>query len=263
MNNPSSPLDTLRQLKEMLDAGALTPTEFEALKKQLVFSNSAASPAPPAAEPLAPAPNQPVAGPSAPVPPVASPPVVPPMNELHLPLSSGRFTAEVPGGSAPRAAPGGAVESGPATPPGSFSVVSGPEPLPASPSEPVPAWGAREFPESETAAARSPLALILSIGGLLALLALVLYLSFNRPPSEHISSTSQTAADTLAAPIETGPQAEPLPPTVAVPETVRVTPVHPAPSVQAPTQAPAQPAQPPRDSATAVPPAAPDSTTNP
>jgi hypothetical protein len=29
MQNPLSPLDTLRQLKEMLDAGALTSAEFE------------------------------------------------------------------------------------------------------------------------------------------------------------------------------------------------------------------------------------------
>ena len=47
MQNPPSPLDTLRQLKEMLDAGALSPTEFEALKQRLVFSElPTASPLP-------------------------------------------------------------------------------------------------------------------------------------------------------------------------------------------------------------------------
>ena len=51
MDNPNSPIDTLRQLKEMLDSGALTPAEFEALKQRLVFT------APPAAVPR-PAPYQ-------------------------------------------------------------------------------------------------------------------------------------------------------------------------------------------------------------
>ena len=262
MNNPSSPLDTLRQLKEMLDAGALTPTEFEALKKQLVFSSSPVSPAAPAAEPSAPASNAPVAGPSVPAPPAAASPTVPPVSEQQPPLAPNAFTSAVPESSAPRAMRSEG-ESELTTPSKDFSVVPGPEPLLVSSSEMGPTWEGGEFPEAETAAARSPLALILSIGGLVALLALVLYLSFNRRPSEHISSTSQTAADTLAAPIETGPQAEPLPPTVAVPETVRIAPVHPAPAVLAPPQASPQPASPPRDSAATTPAATPDSTAKP
>ena len=53
MQNPPSPLDTLRQLKEMLDAGALTPSEFEALKQRLVFNEPLiALSLPPAAPPL-------------------------------------------------------------------------------------------------------------------------------------------------------------------------------------------------------------------
>ncbi|OGX86307.1 hypothetical protein BEN47_01790 [Hymenobacter lapidarius] len=111
-------------------------------------------------------------------------------------------------------------------PPRSFAVP------PAAPAPDADAgWVTSEFPESASPAARSPLALILSIGGLLALLALVVYLSMNRPPSERLTSTSQTAADSVAATIEVGPQAEPLPQTEAVPETIRVVPTNPAPMV--------------------------------
>jgi hypothetical protein len=111
---------------------------------------------------------------------------------------------------------------------------------------------ANEIPESEVRAPRSPLALILSIGGLLALLGLVMYLSSSRHPSERISSTSQTAADSLAAPaVETGPQAAPMAPqNTAPPETIRVRPTNPAPPM------PRRPAAPVRDSAVVVPPAA-------
>ena len=52
MDNSASPLDTLRQLKEMLDAGAITPAEFEALKQRLVLKPAAVPPpATPAASP--------------------------------------------------------------------------------------------------------------------------------------------------------------------------------------------------------------------
>ncbi|WP_083322270.1 SHOCT domain-containing protein [Hymenobacter lapidarius] len=51
MDNPTSPLETLRQLKEMLDAGALTPTEFEALKQRLLFTDPPTPPAPPPPSP--------------------------------------------------------------------------------------------------------------------------------------------------------------------------------------------------------------------
>ena len=91
-----------------------------------------------------------------------------------------------------------------------------------------------------------------TLGMMLALLGLVLYLSLNRHPSEHISSTSQTAADSVRAAIETGPQA-PLLPAAAAPETVRVAPAHPAAPVVP------RPAAPVPDSAVvpAAPPAAP------
>jgi Short C-terminal domain len=195
MDNPNSPLDTLRQLKEMLDAGAITPTEFEALKQRLVFTAPAAPEAPTTPEPIA------------------------PESVLPTPAAFDRPPEGVTGPDFPLA------EEAPE--PAYFT--AGPEPLPA----PEPAWRTRdEFPPMPEEPARNPLALIFSIGGVLAFLAVVLYLNLNRPPSEHISSTSQTAADSLAAPIETGPQAEPLPTTVAAPETVRIAPTHPAPAIR-------------------------------
>ncbi|UOQ98912.1 SHOCT domain-containing protein [Hymenobacter sp. 5317J-9] len=246
MDNPSSPLDTLRQLKEMLDAGALTPTEFEALKQRLVFQEPATPPVPP-------------------VPPVAAAPTLPQEPPLPAPSTLPTATNFSPPAEVPTTAP---VE--PPTAPPFYTSVSGaapvePEPAfvppvvrrafeaetslpPPSPpasfpvevpaAEPAPeynlvnaAYVADEFPETQAPAAKSPLALILSIGGLLALLSLVLYLSLNRRPSERISSTSLTPADTLAAPIETGPQAAELPATAA-PETIRVAPANPAPVIQ-------------------------------
>ena len=246
MENLPSPLDTLRQLKEMLDAGALTPTEFDSLKQRLVFSDaSAVPPAPTLSEPVAPVP--PVA-PPLPPPPVPtlplSEPVAPEPQAESRPVWARTNDPVIPPPGAPT--------------PVAFYPEPLPEPLPES--ELVSSWTADEFPESEAPPARSPLALILSIGGLLALLGLVLYLSMNKRSSEHISSTSQTAADSLAAPIETGPQAEQLPASVAVPETIRVAPAHPAPIVQ-------RRSAPVRDSAVvatpATVPAAPDTTVGP
>ena len=201
MENPPSPLDTLRQLKEMLDAGALTPTEFEALKQRLVFSE----PAPMPTAPVVPFTEVPIAA--------TTPPAI---------------SAEAaPEAQAATPVVAQAVEAGPPILP----PMAQPEPLP----ELVASWPAAEFPAAETEVApparSSPLALILSIGAVLAFLALVLYLNLNQPPSEHISSTSQTAADSLAAAVETGPQAAPMPQVAsAVPETVRVAPAHPAPT---------------------------------
>ena len=206
MDNPNSPLETLRQLKEMLDAGALTPTEFEALKQRLVFSAPAVAPSVPTADVAATAINPP----PLPPPPVAAPPS--------------------PAFEAVAAAPGYLdAESAAANPPTAF-----PEPLtPAPLSQPTPTWQTSdEFPAMAEEPARNPLALILSIGGVLVFLAVVAYLSFSRPPSERISSTSMTAADSTAAVIETGPQAVPLPQSAAVPETVRVAPTNPAPAIR-------------------------------
>ena len=122
--------------------------------------------------------------------------------------------------------------------------------------EPATDWAADELAEPETVPRHNPLALILSIGGLLVLLGLVLYLSLNRRPSERVTSTSQTAADSVKTVIETGPQAEPLPAPVAA-ETVRVRPTNPAPSL------PLRRTSPPRDSAVAVPAASSDTTATP
>ena len=94
---------------------------------------------------------------------------------------------------------------------------------------------------------------MLSIGGVLVFLAVVAYLTLNRPPSEHISSTSQTAADSLATTIDTGPQVEQLPATVAAPETIRVAPTNPAPVIPAqPTPAATDSVAPPAASDSAV-----------
>lgn len=221
MDNPLSPLNTLRQLKEMLDAGALTPAEFEALKQRLVFGDAV----PPAA----------AAPPEAELPP-------PPANPVSNAPSSTHWSPLPPALTAPLHSPGFGYAAADATevpPPAASVPAADSNDAPAAwepttlfaaavPLEPEQRWATEAAAEAETPPARSPLALILSIGGLLALLALVLYLSLNRPPSEHISSTSQTAADSVAAAIETGPQVAPLPP-AAAPETVRVAPARPAP----------------------------------
>ena len=275
-NNPASPLDTLRQLKEMLDAGALTPTEFEALKQRLVFTTPPAAQAP-AAEPvvLAPVPSV-IPAPIAPVSPIA-PPFTPPAASvpapaytlLAAPAEQHPVVENVPLHATPSASAllrvdeTQAVNVPPNVPPRDFvAPLIAPAPVPERDADAN--WVSNEFPESEAPAARSPLALILSIGGLLALLALVVYLSMNRPPSERLTSTSQTAADSVAATIEVGPQAEPLPQSMAVPETIRVVPANPAPAM------PPRPTAPLRDSATVAPasspapaPTASDSVPNP
>ena len=212
MDNPNSPLETLRQLKEMLDAGALTPTEFEALKQRLVFSAPAVAPSVPTADVAATAINP--------------PPLPPPVVRLPPPVAA----PSSPAFEAVAAAPGYLdAESAAANPPTTFPEPFTPAPLP----QPTPTWQTSdEFPAVAEEPARNPLALILSIGGVLVFLAVVAYLSFSRPPSERISSTSMTAADSTAAVIETGPQAAPLPQSAAVPETVRVAPTNPAPAIR-------------------------------
>ena len=212
MQNPLSPLDTLRQLKEMLDAGALTPTEFEALKQRLVFSELPTAPP----SPLPPVISD-ISSPSA----VSAPAAFEDVNVVP-PYASRVEAVELP--VTPSSAP---FLVAPEVVPVSF-----PEPL----AVPVSEWPSQELTEKADVlpARSSPLGLIIAIGAVLAFLAVVAYLSMNRPSSEHISSTSQTAADSVAATIETGPQAEPLPQTItAAPETVRVVPAHPAPALLA------------------------------
>lgn len=181
MENPSSPLETLRQLKEMLDAGTITPTEFEALKQQLVFSKPSAE-----AAPVAPAPAPPLA---APIIPATAPLHEQPAYAQPEPTSRPTEFTDEP---AYQYSPPASVGAGPAAP------------------------------------ASNPLNLVLIICGALAVLALVLYLALgNRNPDEHLTSTTQTAADTTST-VEVGPQDEQinLPP-AAAPETIRVAPAHP------------------------------------
>ncbi|GAA4048514.1 hypothetical protein GCM10022409_38690 [Hymenobacter glaciei] len=264
MENPSSPLETLRQLKEMLDAGALTPIEFDALKQRLVFTPGAAGAA-----------AEPTAAPVAPVVPAA--PILPPAPAWPV-VAAPPVPATLPAVPTPPAAQVAAYPTIPAVPPVASTP---PEPLPPAPfyaslSSSVPpapevvevdalvfepvaepmfmSEASADFPvavggpsyvntealpddeETDLAAVpaerNSSLGLVLAIAGVLVFLAVVAYLNFNRPASEHISSTSQTAADSVATTIETGPQVAPLPTTSVAPETVRVAPTNPAPVIQ-------------------------------
>jgi hypothetical protein len=224
MENPSSPLDTLRQLKEMLDAGALTPAEFEALKQRLVLTPAVPGAAPePAATPVLPvAPPTPASGDAPVAPPVNNPLSQSPKDEA-LPLA---YEARTP-----------AWTSDPAAQPLFTSASAGSFSVPAD----APGYGEDEFPADEPATElagpaaerNSSLGLVLAIAGVLVFLAVVAYLGFTRPTTdEHLTSISQTAADSLSTTIETGPQVAPLPATTAVPETVRVAPTNPAPVIQ-------------------------------
>ncbi|MVN76742.1 hypothetical protein GO988_10455 [Hymenobacter sp. HMF4947] len=219
--NPSdahSPINTLRQLKEMLDAGTLTPAEFEALKQQLIFGKEGTGP-------------------------VETP--VPPM-----PL--------VPAAAAPAAdllSPTDFLEPAPEPPPAETLL---PTPTPPAAADwlaaPAPMLLSAETPSDPEAERRNPLTWVFAVGGALVLLAIVLYLALgNQPDSEHLTSASQTAADSTAVAPEVGPQAEQitLPPTTA-PETIRVAPATPpiapaaatkfrADSVAAPISAPPAP----------------------
>ena len=195
--NPSdanSTLATLRQLKEMLDAGALTPQEFEALKQKLLFGPEAsgASPEPPLASTL----GQPSVAPEL----AAAPPIAP--AQVDLPPAA-------------------------ATPEGTdWLAAAAPVLLENTSTDPL-----IEAPQER----RNPLTLVFIIGGVLLLLAMVLYLTLGgSPPDEHLTSTSQTAADSTAAAPEVGPQAAQLTLPPAVPETIRVAPV-----VRPPVTAPA------------------------
>ncbi|MDQ2794517.1 MAG: SHOCT domain-containing protein [Bacteroidota bacterium] len=241
MENPSSPLDTLRQLKEMLDAGALTPTEFEALKQRLVFTPAAPGPVVPAA-------TTPDASGGA----AFTPPVAPALPASAAPLAAGAPDAAL-------SQPNSSVFSG-YSPPGSplpahgaeaqaqaqaFEPALGVAFMPNVSADSQVAPGDSRYLETEPLAdddapdfANAPakrnslLGLILAIGAVLVFLAVVAYLGLNRPTTdEHISSISQTAADSLNTTIETGPQAAPLPTTTAAPETVRVAPANPAPAL--------------------------------
>lgn len=193
-----SPLATLRQLKEMLDAGTITPQEFEALKQRLIFgaegeaASSTAAAVGPAPLGTSPAANLPDATPA----PVPTPYLDTPA--ALTPEATPLLTPEPDWLAAPTALPAEVLADD------------------------------QSDEETELAAERrNPLNLLFAIGGLLLFLGVVAYLTLGRPttPDEHLTSTSQTAADTTAAAPEVGPQAEQLtlPPATA-PETVRVAP---------------------------------------
>ncbi|MCA8831637.1 SHOCT domain-containing protein [Hymenobacter pini] len=238
MEKDPSPLDTLRQLKEWLDTGAITQQEFEELKKKLVFN---ATTPPASASPDLPVSLSPPVGPLPGDYPVAAEPtttIAPVEDPLLPPVTTEPVPSPVP-----------------PTPPAPPTAVPGfSHPLEAgrpgaSPSQPddflTPAAPVTEEEYVEeapyTVPAKSPLGTILVVGGIVLLLALVAYLLLGNRESERLSSTTLTAADSVAVAPEVGPQAEQIDlPPAAAPETVRVAPVVPATPIDtAATPAPA------------------------
>lgn len=218
MEKDPSPLDTLRQLKEWLDAGTITPTEFDLLKQKLLFSGQQAASAAPVAPPVSPpiVPPAPEArAVSAPVedpllPPIVSPRPVspayqPPAEQLTVPASPEQPISHPRESGRPGASPSAAE--------GRYDTVVPAEPLEDQDEAPY------------VAPARSPLSTVLIVGGILALLALIAYLTLGNRESERLSSITRTGQDSLSTTPEEGPQAEQinLPP-AAAPETVRVAP---------------------------------------
>jgi hypothetical protein len=204
--NPSdahSSLAALRQLKEMLDAGTITPQEFETLKRQLIFGLEPALPISTADSGLD--------------------SVVPPVSE-------------VVGNSASDVSPEAPAPIPEATIAAYDTVAPNPAELAPPPPAAMPDWLAAPAvgipsasPDSHVAEeGRNPLNLVFIIGGALVLLGLVFYLLMGRPaaPDEHLASGSQTAADSTAIAPEVGPQAEQITlAPAAAPETIRVAPV--------------------------------------
>ncbi|QJX46066.1 SHOCT domain-containing protein [Hymenobacter taeanensis] len=237
MENEPSPLDTLRQLKEWLDAGTITPQEFETLKRKLLFSENAGPPAstpPPApekpavtaADQMYPSRSAATPAPEPPRPPEAeqtfttSGPVEDPMlPPIVPPVTTGRAEAS----AVPPVSP--APEF---LPPQETVRARTPDP---QHDEVYPAAGTLEddtLPVPNDAASRNPLTTVLIVGGIVALLAIVAYLMLGNKESERLTSTTITAADTLSTRPETGPQAEQIDlPPAAAPETIRVAPVIP------------------------------------
>lgn len=199
--DPHSSLNALRQLKEMLDAGTITPIEFETLKRQIVFGVEPTLPlAPPASpEPVAPAFPEPAVAPVSVEAPTTNLMVeketVSPPEPAFQPLATPTAATEWPATAAP-------------------SQLYTDDEDPAEPAE----------TEVER---RNPLNLIFAIGGLLVFLGVIAYLMLGRSntPNEHLTSTSQTAADSTATTPEVGPQAEQITLAPVAPETIRVAPV--------------------------------------
>lgn len=233
MEKDPSPLDTLRQLKEWLDAGTITPQEFATLKQKLLFSETPGSPesAPPAQPETAPTPPAPpvFSEPTPtrpPVPPTEPSAIIAPVEEPLLPPVIHQHTTPVPPETPPAPiAPGFSppIEVGRPGASATEQEQVAYAPMEAPVEEEVPT-------EAYTAPARSPLATVLIVGGILALLAIVAYLMLGNRESERLTSTTLTAADTLSTQPETGPQAEQIDlPPAAAPETIRVAPVVPTP----------------------------------
>ncbi|AYA38523.1 SHOCT domain-containing protein [Hymenobacter oligotrophus] len=212
--NDASPLDTLRQLKEWLDAGTITPQEFETLKRKLLFSeNPPAAPSPP---PTAAAPAAPVAPPTpSVVPPAAA--SVPPVVEHHVtppPVEEPLLPPVVTDEPAARVEPVVLRQD-------HFRR----EPIAPPPGPAVPVADEEPFDGPAEEPRRQPLATVLIVAGVLALLAVIGYLLLGNRESERLTSNSITAADTTTVQVEEGPQAEQLTlPPVAAPETIRVQP---------------------------------------
>ncbi len=197
--NPSdanSPLATLRQLKEMLDAGTLTPQEFEALKQQLVFGNAV--------------PAIPLSSTPSPLP-LAAP--------LPLPGTEEPITASAP---APEVS----------------SVADSPDWLAAPAPRLAEAATLPATYSDEAEERRNPLTLVFAIGGALLLLSIILYLMLGHSTSadEHLTSASQTAADSTAVAPEVGPQAQQITLAPTAPETIRVAPAIPPPTATVPAK---------------------------
>ncbi|QKG53701.1 SHOCT domain-containing protein [Hymenobacter sp. BRD67] len=191
-SDANSSLAALRQLKEMLDAGTITAAEFETLKRQIIFG---IEPALPMATPLG-----------------TDGPPTPAVSEASI----REYETVAPPAPLPAAI---STEAVPAVPP-----VAAPDWL-ASAAPSLLSFEERPLPPAEER--RNPLNLVFIVGGVLVLLGIVLYLFIDRPsnPDEHLTSTSQTAADSTVTAPEVGPQAEQLTlPPAAAPETIRVAP---------------------------------------
>ncbi|WBA40494.1 SHOCT domain-containing protein [Hymenobacter canadensis] len=240
MEKDSSTFETLRQLKEWLDSGIITPQEFKTLKEKLLATD-AASATPGASLP-----------PVAPTPALFEPTTVSPVTEPLLPPITHHAAPEpvapmVPMPASPAEPLSRPIAAG--RPEASPSVPAATQYTAAAPDEQEQVEDVEDMPY--TAPQKSPLSTILIVGGILALLALVAYLTLGNQQSERLTSTSRTAADSLAVTPEEGPQAEQIElAPVAVPETVRVAPA--LPPAAAPDTAETAPAEAPAETTPAL-----------
>ncbi|NVO30964.1 SHOCT domain-containing protein [Hymenobacter lapidiphilus] len=219
MEKDLSPLDTLRQLKEWLDAGTITPDEFQTLKQKLVFAPATPAVAPEAAAPEFRSPELPEPGPTGPEVSGAIVPGMMPELPPTEPELSAAIVPDVPPAPPVRPEPTtvAPVEMMPMLPPVTHSPATGPYGV-----------AEQEYVEEDayTAPRKSPLMTIVVVASILALLALVAYLLTDGRDSERLTSTSRTTADSVAVAPEVGPQTEQIElPPIAAPETIRVAPV--------------------------------------